>query len=257
MGFVQLIDNGLCPLLPRPAIAKQDPGQVAVGIGPEGVAQLLLRDAPAAEGDEGLEQLEGLLLHLARELDHVPVPLQFKLPEGVNPERPGPVVQMVHRDIRNKIAPADEALHIIRLDAGFEGLHAKPGHHRVHPEETVRIAVFSADGHGSPEELSPRSLIAAVKSDSGLYQIGHEFGLVKPVGTEDLPHFTEMGGRCVIVLQLMHDHGFDQMLIRRQHRRSHCRAELDGQVRVLGGTGEVMLKEVAPCHEVMVQSFTV
>jgi hypothetical protein len=93
--------------------------QVARSIRPKGVAELLLVDISASEGDEGLEQMKRLLLHFPSKPHNLRVPFYLESPERINPERPGPVWQVKAGAYRNQLALADEVPHIIGFNAGF------------------------------------------------------------------------------------------------------------------------------------------
>src|SRR3990172_1112385 len=69
--------------------------RIAVGVGPEGGGYLFSLHIPASECYQRLEHLKRLFLDLARRSDRFLIFQKYKSAEGIDLDRPGPVLQLI------------------------------------------------------------------------------------------------------------------------------------------------------------------
>jgi hypothetical protein len=89
-------------------------------------------DPLAAERDQGLQQLQRLLLRLAADLERGAVARELAAAERADRERPGPVLGGAALGRREPPA-GDELSGVFGFDPRFERRRAQPAHHRRPP----------------------------------------------------------------------------------------------------------------------------
>src|SRR5262249_5627808 len=199
------------PAQPVQRAGQRHAGGVALGVRPQRVHQDVLSDLAATEGDQRLEQGQGLPLDLARESKGLVVSENLEAPEREDLERPRPRLDL-RRVSWQEAPPANQVTRVLDLDARIERAGTQSSHHRWDPGVGVHVAAGPPQLHRLTEGGEGVRLPAAVEAHARPDQPGHELHVRTAQVPADPESLVELRGGLRRVTALVSD-------VRRQQQR--------------------------------------